>query len=79
MMRMTMILIHHLLLPSPPLFLPLSDYIGDIAFRLMNRAIEGVGVPQYRHDPPAITVCDINAEMLKVGKERAKHMFTDPM
>lgn len=46
---------------------------GDIAFRLMQRALES-----HPHSPPAITVCDINAEMLKVGQQRATGVFPDP-
>lgn len=43
---------------------------GDIAFRLMQRAVDA-----YPDDPPHITVCDINAEMLKVGQQRSQEAF----
>lgn len=46
---------------------------GDIAFRLMQRALKS-----HPHSPPSITVFDINAEMLKVGQQRAKDVFPEP-
>lgn len=39
----------------------------------MQRALES-----HPHSPPSITVCDINAEMLKVGQQRAQDVFKDP-
>lgn len=51
----------------------MGDGQGDIAFRLMQRALES-----HPHSPPSITVCDINAEMLKVGQQRAQDTFKDP-
>ena len=58
--------------PVSPPWRPTND-TGDIAFRLMQRALES-----HPHAPPAITVCDINAEMLKVGQQRATGVFPDP-
>jgi SAM-dependent methyltransferase len=45
---------------------PDALWAGDIAFRLLRDAGE-VG----RGHLPSVTVCDINAEMLKVGQQRA--------
>lgn len=70
--------VHDPSLTSPLLSLALpcdrpTNDTGDIAFRLMQRALES-----HPHSPPAITVCDINAEMLKVGQQRATGVFPDP-
>ncbi|NWH09101.1 MAG: bifunctional demethylmenaquinone methyltransferase/2-methoxy-6-polyprenyl-1,4-benzoquinol methylase UbiE [Alphaproteobacteria bacterium] len=53
------------LAPRPGLdYLDVAGGTGDIGFRILER-IEGRGVP-------SIIVCDINADMLAVGRERAQ-------
>ena len=47
---------------------------GDIAFRLMKKALETYPSP-HSTPPPSITICDINAEMLKVGQVRAQEQI----
>ena len=48
---------------------------GDVAFRF----VEAAGCPERSKssgiDPVCITVCDINAEMLRVGERRARKRF----
>ncbi|SDG71499.1 bifunctional demethylmenaquinone methyltransferase/2-methoxy-6-polyprenyl-1,4-benzoquinol methylase UbiE [Roseospirillum parvum] len=43
---------------------------GDIAFRFLERAAK-VGGEGAKSFPARVTVCDINAEMLRVGRRRA--------
>lgn len=47
---------------------------GDIAFRLMKKALETYP-PTHSTPSPSITICDINAEMLKIGQVRAKEQI----
>lgn len=48
---------------------------GDISFRF----VEAAGCPEHSQssgeDPISVTVCDINAEMLRVGEARAKKKY----
>lgn len=64
--------------------LDLAGGTGDIAFRLIDRALHQLGRPSPRHphqqqeqQPTScsgveVTVCDINADMLQVGMTRAR-------
>src|SRR5260370_24916247 len=44
-------------------FIDVAGGTGDIAFRIIERSGETAALP--------VTVCDINAEMLSVGRDRA--------
>jgi len=46
-------------------FLDVAGGTGDIAFRIVRRLLEK------GRDRPDVTICDINAEMLEVGRDRA--------
>lgn len=53
---------------------------GDIAFRLMKTAHDSLSSSSAGQSSsplplPSITICDINAEMLKVGRARSKRHF----
>jgi len=48
---------------------------ADIAFRMVDASQAMERSKSSGEDPVSITVCDINAEMLRVGEERARERF----
>ncbi len=60
------------LAPRPDMkILDVAGGTGDIAFRIFER-LERAGLPM---PPGQITICDINAAMLEVGRSRAAQKF----
>lgn len=55
----------------------LSDIVGDITFRFLSHLKSKYGDLNSMGDDYKVTVCDINENMLNVGKERARGLGFD--
>lgn len=52
---------------------------GDVAFRFLDAANCVERAKSSGDDPVSVTVCDINAEMLRVGEKRARERYGDAL
>ncbi len=66
---------------APFAVLDIAGGTGDIAFRILEAAAGQAGAPSNAESHPKIrvTICDINPDLLEVGRERARMLGAETM